>query len=309
MVDMGRLLGDKHKKLYAISGIFENQNIKKYISYYKDYQVLVSFVKYWAKSRGVYGKAYGYMGGISWSLMIAYYLRKNGSKSYVHVLHIENDAQRFARILADFFKFYAAWNWLDPISLIDVEFVHQVAKDYIQKSPIMVLQTVFPYQNTTKNVSEPYKNIIIEEIKRAAQILASSSSDSYSVYESLCAKIDLRDVTQHAHLAFKIEYNHEDDLNHLNTLVKAKCQKLVTNVQRLCTSVDVRVYPCLFLDENKTPQSSFKRCAYFLIDLFEKETFDWNKKSKIADFCHEFIDGIKGLSHVSDYSITLVEKY
>ena len=78
MTRIGSLFSQsEQKKVFAISGLFEGQNLKKYIDYYKDYQILLSFVKYWAKARQIYGKAYGFLGGISWSIMVVYFLKKS----------------------------------------------------------------------------------------------------------------------------------------------------------------------------------------------------------------------------------------
>ena len=300
---------DETKELFALSGIFENYNIKKYVNYYKDFQVLISFVKYWAKSRCVYGKAFGYLGGISWTIMGVFFLRKS-LKSRAHVLQVDNSAQRFSQLVKDFFKFFSEWSWLHPVSLIDVDFVSGEAKDYIHKTPVTILQCTFPYQNTSKNVSAEYKCLIDNEIKRAASILSSDSNDLYNLYESVCQTIELNDIKEQNHVSFKIEYNLEEDLNHLFTLIKAKSQKLVTNIQRTHTDGVCRVYPNLFRHIKQTDrnESKFDQAAYFLISLFQKEDIDSVKKKKILNLSCDFVKDIKNLSHACDFMISLETK-
>lgn len=128
---------------------------------------MVSFVKHWAKTRCIYGKAFGYIGGISWSILVAYYLQKNASR---HELAIKNDDERFVALIRGFFKFYSSFNWSShPISLVDVEFVARETRRYQHgAAPMMIHQTVYPYHNTSKNVNEKSRRIIKNEIQRAS---------------------------------------------------------------------------------------------------------------------------------------------
>jgi endonuclease/exonuclease/phosphatase family metal-dependent hydrolase len=50
------MLDYNYNKLFAISGIFESFSIRLFVRNYKDYQILISFVKHWAKMRCIYGK-------------------------------------------------------------------------------------------------------------------------------------------------------------------------------------------------------------------------------------------------------------
>ena len=36
-----------------------------------DYKILLSYVKLWAKNKGIYSNIMGYLGGISWAILTA----------------------------------------------------------------------------------------------------------------------------------------------------------------------------------------------------------------------------------------------
>ena len=292
----------EQKKVFSISGFFECQNLKKYINYYKDFQILLSFVKYWAKMRQIYGKAYGYLGGISWSIMVVYFLKKSNFNSFTHTQDINNSAKRFSGLIKEFFRFYSEWNWSNVISLVDVGFVYENARSYLHKSPITILQSVYPYQNTSKNINEEYKQVTVIEIKRAFSILNSSSNNFYQIYENACKKIELNEVKQNNYIAFKIECNQSEDLNHISTLIKAKSLRLITNLQRLFPEVNFRVYPNIF-NSDETNQE-FKLTSFFIINVLENESFEMIKKERISNLSNEFIRDIGNLSHVCHFSIS-----
>ena len=277
MRNLSESLSD-YNKLHAISGLFENQNLKKYINNYKDYQVLISFVKYWAKCRNIYGKANAYLGGISWSIMVIFFLQ-NSIKSFTHKLELDNSSARFTSLVQEFFTFYSKWNWHNAISLIRVDFVLNVANKYLHKSPMTILQSVFPYHNTSKNVSEQYKKIIYDEIERGCAIFHSGSSSVYKTCEMVCQEIAMNDMSSNI-LAFKLEYNLPDDLTHLLTLVKAKMQGLITSIQRECKH-DIRVYPNLFEDAGETMNKRFKHRAHFYIDLIDNVNLNETKPMRL----------------------------
>ncbi len=130
---------------------------------------MVSFVKYWAKCRCIYGKAFGYLGGISWSILVAYYLRSySNSNDETSQSQVDNSSTRLAKLVCNFFAFYARFNWSSqPVSLVSVEHVCKQTGSYQQQSPMMIHQTVYPYHNTSKNVKEKARRLIKQELERA----------------------------------------------------------------------------------------------------------------------------------------------
>jgi poly(A) polymerase Pap1 len=271
--------------------MFENQNIKKHIKYYKDYQVILSFVKYWAEKRNIYAKAFGFLSGISWSIMVAYFLQKNGL-NYEFELEMDLSSKRFSSLLVEFFKFYASFSWLEPVSLIQNLPIPET------RTPMMILQSVYPYHNTSKIVDDYRKKLIIKELKRAHEMLTNEPFN----YDSLCESPTINSFASKSCLRFEIRFTHQEDLIHISNLIKAKVLGLITNIERSVNNLHVRVYPNLF--DYETSELSEKR-KLFLVELIESENLNESQKQMIYDYGMNFIRSIKSMSYTCYYEIFL----
>ncbi|CAF0847328.1 unnamed protein product [Brachionus calyciflorus] len=284
-------------KLFALSAIFENQNLKKYVQYYKDFQIVLSFVKYWAKCRGIYGKAFGYLGGISWSLMVVVFLRRNFSL-FVHELELDMSSERLEKILFEFFKFYSEWNWNRAVSILDIEYVGEILEKNEQKSPMMILQTVYPYHNTTKGVGEKNKKLIVKEIKRCYEILKSSND-----YELACDCLFDEPTNK---IEFQIGFNNSNDSNHLFTLFKAKILGLVTSLEKTLPKINFR--PMIEFNDSDNSENfteNFNFTKKYLIYMYglDKNGLNSLDNNFINECCSGFISSIRNLSHANEYDI------
>ena len=278
-------------KLASISGLFENQNLKKFIQNFKDFQILISFVKHWAKQRNIYGQAFGYLGGISWSIMVVFYLLKNPNP---HLLELNNCAQRFEKLIKDFFKFYSSLKNSTVISLIDLDHVNKNSEVLVNKSMINVLRTVYPYFITSRNITEQVRDLIWNEFSRAAKVLE-SDFESEMIYEEVCKKVDINE-THVKRIEFTIKYETEEDLNHILTLVKAKILGLVTSLQRLNHNGEVRAFTEITKFENK-------KLAKFYIGFDDNIEANNSQKQIVIDHCNSFIRSVKSLAHTSLFDL------
>lgn len=283
----------EYSKLFPYSGIFENDNLKKYVGLYKDFQVLLSFVKYWAKRRNIYGKAFGYLGGISWALMVVFFLKKKHELVW-HELELDLGSKRFENILKEFFVFFSDWNWSNPISVFDGDLANEFLEKYNQRSSINILQTVYPYHNTSKIVNNSRKKHLINEIKRANEILKDKKD-----YELVCIEQFDEPLRK---ICFKIEFNNLNDINHMFTLVKAKILGLLTNLEKNTNRLEFK--PLNKLIESKSFSSNFHYQRKFFIFIYGLENFFNNDdQNLINETCYGFIDTIKSLSHINEFNI------
>ena len=70
----------------------------------------LKIVKLWAKRRGISGNILGYLGGISWAILV----------SKICQLFPNLDSLTTVDI---FFKVYSLWNWQNYISIDDSEYL------------------------------------------------------------------------------------------------------------------------------------------------------------------------------------------
>lgn len=126
-----------------------------------EFQLLLRFVKYWAKRRAIYSNALGYLGGVSWSILVVWYL--------VRVIGSEQFNWRI--LLRGFFTCFAQWKWPTPVSLKPLsELTHEVQLPS-KKEVMPILSAVYPYMNTTYNVFSSSLLRVQTELGRAQKFM------------------------------------------------------------------------------------------------------------------------------------------
>ncbi len=276
-----------YRELVTVSGIFENVNLVKYIPAYKDFQIVVTFVKFWAKARNVYGQAFGYLSGCSWTLMVVYFLQKNKQEQR---LWNKTSSEHFAELVCGFFKFYSSFNWSQPVCLLDVGHVAETSGRFQVKKPMVVLQSVFPYYNTARNVQDQFKRIIIGELCQARDEFEKGCS-----FEFICRPVVVSEISRY--LKFNFQLKNSNSIGHLKMLVKASIQGLVNKIRGVFSG---EIRPFCDLSELVYDGAMYLSC--YCVGLGPGETL---KKSNIEFHCNEFIRNIKNLSHVSEFDIRL----
>lgn len=123
-------------------------------------------IKLWAKRRGLYSNAMGYMGGVACALLVARVcqLYPNGAA---------------ATIVGRFFRVYAQWNWPQPVMLRHVEDCGLGLKvwnprlhpaDRFHRMP--VITPAYPSMCSTHNVTQSTQDLMLTEFRRGAEIMA-----------------------------------------------------------------------------------------------------------------------------------------
>lgn len=130
-------------------------------------------IKYWAKRRCVYGNAYGYFGGVAFSLCVA------------RVCQLYPNVSSFV-IVCKFFELFSSWKWPTPVLLrpvVDLNYNLKVwdpkiyPSDKYHKMP--VITPAYPSMCATHNVSNSTQHVITKELLRAHEIMSSGDSDVF----------------------------------------------------------------------------------------------------------------------------------
>jgi poly(A) polymerase len=145
--------------------------VKQYVPIDR-FQLLLKAIRAWAKVRGLYGNAWGFLGGFSWSLLCAYTcIDYRGTDRSVEAL------------FAHFFDLLSHHNHRKVIALTDV------GKKYIAKLPqdlFPIVSSIAPCKNTARNITRSTDRILQDEFVRGAEIIAKilAGKDSWlSLYE------------------------------------------------------------------------------------------------------------------------------
>eukprot|EP00435_Cladocopium_sp_Y103_P059495 s175_g21.t1 len=127
------------------------------------------FIKLWAKNRGIYSNVLGFFGGISWAILVA---RLCQLYPYFNT----------AALVKRFFKLYERWDWNNPVVLTHIQeketpglmmfkIWNPKANPQDRMHLMPIITPAFPCMNSTHNVSETTKRIILTEISRANKVL------------------------------------------------------------------------------------------------------------------------------------------
>jgi hypothetical protein len=114
-------------------------------------------IKLWAKKRGLYSNVMGYLGGVSWAILVA-----KICKMFPKL--------KPSKLIRKFFEVYSQWNWSEPVILNEikkeVDFTCSIPvwnDDF--KSEMKIITPAFPAFNSTYNVSETTKRILNKEFE------------------------------------------------------------------------------------------------------------------------------------------------
>lgn len=143
----------------SIIGCWEADFITKFVSDYvplDSFRLLLRAVRGWAKSRRIYGNAWGFLGGFSWAILSAWSCQ-----------YCDNYNTNVDKLLANFFQSLNQHYWNQPIALTNAskQYSLQLPRDLL---PIMT--SIEPCQNTARNVTRSTMKILLSELKQGAEL-------------------------------------------------------------------------------------------------------------------------------------------
>lgn len=162
------LVPDEHmkKKLDARSfaSIGGYRTTRKMLSLVPDlvqFSFCLKVVKTWARKRGIYSHMMGFLGGASWSILVANICQLFPSHSS-------------SMLISKFFLLYSSWNWELPIILKDSEDLYDVDEEEMKRegAAMHIVTPIRPASNSSSNVSLSTRSILINEFKRATSIIS-----------------------------------------------------------------------------------------------------------------------------------------
>ena len=150
----------------SLNGCRVTDDILSLVPNHESFKLALRAVKYWAKKRCIYSNAMGYLGGVSWAMLVA-----RTCQLYPNALA--------SVVLLKFFYVFSQWNWPKPVLLrnnqedyenlgFQVWDCRTNVHDRFHLMPIITPS--YPQQNSTFNVTISTRNIMMNEFKLALQI-------------------------------------------------------------------------------------------------------------------------------------------
>lgn len=159
---------DDEKSLLSINGVITCDLILKCVPNKENFKKTLKYVKLWARNKALYSSLMGYLGGVSWSILVA------------KICQLFPNYEP-SKLFEKFFFIYNRWDFDEvPITINSVGNIenknntYKFIKDkYIdkEKSCITILTPGFPFQNCAYNVSSNSLTFIKEQIRDAVDLI------------------------------------------------------------------------------------------------------------------------------------------
>ncbi|CDW77806.1 poly polymerase gamma [Stylonychia lemnae] len=86
----------------SLNGLKATQNLIKSVPNPRKFKIFLRCIKLWAQRRGIYSNTFGYLGGISYAILVAKICQDHPDLELVDLVH-------------KFFEVYSEWKWFDPV--------------------------------------------------------------------------------------------------------------------------------------------------------------------------------------------------
>ncbi|KAI9863370.1 MAG: polynucleotide adenylyltransferase [Trichoglossum hirsutum] len=158
--DNNLLRGVEEKCLRCLNGTRVTDEILQLVPEQKVFRLALRGVKLWAQRRAIYANVMGFPGGVAWAMLVA-----RICQLYPHATS--------SVIIGKFFRILGQWSWPQPVLLKPIEDgpLNIYNGDRYHLMPIIT--PAYPSMCATHNITMSTKEIISNEMKRAAEIVDS----------------------------------------------------------------------------------------------------------------------------------------
>ncbi|PXF43472.1 Poly(A) polymerase [Gracilariopsis chorda] len=270
----------------SASGVRTDQIILRSLSDCNEFCTLLRTVKLWAKRRFIYSSIYGYLGGISWTLMTARTCRVYEGYSGI-------------QLLALFFKTYSAWQWAPfpswkPVRLtcernegIWTGWDSWIPPSTYYQNPMQIICPVFPYTNSSYNVCRSTHKVIMEELRRADDIMNQVTKACLTTQEGLSELVELYPFHDSFQFYLIIEISARGVKEHREwqAFVESRVRRLIYELEQTSTFDMIRPFPEVV---KSASSHSNQEISHFFIGIgkhtssTEAEEIILNQRSKQA---------------------------
>ncbi|XP_034555145.1 poly(A) polymerase beta-like isoform X1 [Notolabrus celidotus] len=301
LMDDKILTGMDKQSVRSLNGFRVTEEILRSVPNVFNFRLTLRAIKLWAKRRGIYSNMMGFLGGVSWAMMVA------------RVCQLYPNATA-STLVNKFFKMYEMWEWPIPIVLkktVDCGLKFPIWNPWtnlVDRSHLMpVITPAYPQQNSTCNVSRSSLAVITEEIKRGYEITEHIRQKQES-WSKLFEASDFLEQYKHyikVELTSTTKEQHRDGV----CLFESKIRHLVGTLERnpliSRAHVNLQSYP--------GPQDSYgKSNTVWLIGLvFNMDHFKYQRVDLFTEL-QPLLNHVRGLERgykMSDEGATLTAKY
>ncbi|KAK3873200.1 hypothetical protein Pcinc_021769 [Petrolisthes cinctipes] len=241
------------KCVRSLNGCRVTDEILRQVPNRESFRLALRAIKLWAKRHGVYSNVLGYLGGVSWAMLVARtcQLYPNATAS---------------TLVEKFFLVFSKWTWPAPVYLkqpYDAKLGFKVwdprvnVQDRFHLMPIIT--PAYPQQNSTFNTSQSTRAVMVEEFKAGLQITEDIMLGK-ATWDKLFQPPNFFNKYRHYLVVIAGARTAEDHLEWYG-LVESKIRHLISSLEHNPAIKTVHINPATFTccdpEYAQTPHSSW----------------------------------------------------
>ncbi|NWV22150.1 PAPOG polymerase, partial [Origma solitaria] len=246
----------------SLNGSRVTDEILRLVPNLENFRLTLRAVKLWAKRRGVYSNIMGFLGGVSWAMLVA------------RICQLYPNALA-STLVNKFFLIFSKWDWPKPVLLkrLEESFLNLPVWDpRVNPSDryhvMPIITPAYPQQNSTYNVSVSTRAVMVEEFQRGLEVtdeILKGKSDWSKLFEPL----NFFQKYKHYIVLTASAFTEEHHLNWIG-LVESKIRVLVGNLERNEFITIAHVQPQSFPGKEDLYKESGYVSMWFLGLVFKK---------------------------------------
>ncbi|NXN54421.1 PAPOG polymerase, partial [Rynchops niger] len=180
--DDSRLRSLDIRCIRSLNGCRVTDEILHLVPNKENFRLTLRAIKLWAKRRGIYSNMLGFLGGVSWAMLVA-----RTCQLYPNALA--------STLVNKFFLVFSRWEWPNPVLLKQPEEsnlnlpVWDPRVNPSDRYHVMpIITPAYPQQNSTYNVSISTRAVMVEEFKHGLAVtneILQGKSDWSKLFEPL----------------------------------------------------------------------------------------------------------------------------
>uniref|UniRef100_A0A0B7A324 polynucleotide adenylyltransferase n=1 Tax=Arion vulgaris TaxID=1028688 RepID=A0A0B7A324_9EUPU len=213
------------KSVRSLNGIRVTDEILHLVPNQETFRMTLRAIKLWAKNKGIYSNALGYLGGVSWAMLVARVCQLYPRAAPATIVH-------------RFFLVFSKWDWPNPVLLKPLDTENKLgytvwdsrvnASDRFHLMPIIT--PAYPQQNSTYNVTQSTRTIINDELQEGLSVVT-HIYEGREEWSRLFERSDFFHKYKH-YIVVKASAEEEDHYLEWKGYVESKIRLLVGNLER-----------------------------------------------------------------------------
>ncbi|KAL5271852.1 hypothetical protein ACHWQZ_G000154 [Mnemiopsis leidyi] len=236
--DVDLLKNLDYKCVKSLNGCRVTEDILNLVPKAESFRLALRAIKLWAKRRGTYSNSLGFLGGVSWAILMA------------RVCQLYPKAAP-ATLVQKFFLVFDQWKWPTPVMLRHPEDIPSANLPFpvwdsrnnpSDRAHLMpILTPTFPQQNSTFNVTVSTKNVMAQEFKIGLGVCEDVFSGKTD-WNSLFEPSDFFHRYKHYIIIQAMGADNKEHLEWVG-LVESKIRHLVGNLERFLCIESAHINP------------------------------------------------------------------